>query len=30
MSGDPGEAIPFVFHDHPLNNYLNLNTTEGR
>ena len=29
MSGDPGEAIPFVFHDHLLHNYLNLEYYRG-
>lgn len=29
MSGDPGEAIPFVFNDHPLDNYLDLEYYRG-
>lgn len=29
VSGDPGEAIPFVFNDHPLDNYLDLEYYRG-
>ena len=29
MSGNPGETIPFVFHDHLLHNYLNLEYYRG-
>ena len=29
MSGDPGETIPFVFHDHLLHNYLDLEYYRG-
>ena len=29
MSGDPGETIPFVFHDHLLHNYLDLEYCRG-
>lgn len=29
MSGDPGETIPFVCHDHPLHNYLDLEYCRG-
>lgn len=29
VSGDPGEAIPFVFHDHLLHNYLDLEYYRG-
>ena len=29
MSGDPGETIPFVCHDHALHNYLDLEYCRG-
>ena len=29
MSSDPGETIPFVFHDHLLHNYLDLEYCRG-
>ena len=29
VSGDPGETIPFVFHDHLLHNYLDLEYYRG-